>query len=818
MVENETMTMLSQVFGMGGRYVAAEEVIAEMRASPREARAQKVLNMLLTAPLGNHQAENIMGRFRFVEHDVAQRGDATPFDWMLNEDEKRRLSPNIDDLLGVTSLLIPQLSFKGYGDWDGVRSREGGAVSPATMAMMEIWGPRKLKISIRNGGGVIASERLTLSMAKMIGELAYTQAGIKAFNARDSDKYGGVLMEVLGRAVAKGINRPNLMSDNPAIRAAAQADVLVTDILTQNGEPPRGWSHLLEVLSAMPFIAEGFINVNADQMEMAQHVYGGFANEKARGTWGSLYFIDEGQLNHQMGPEVHLLSAFGGLLSQYAAKGGLNWMFDDSRWVGVPGGFAGTPIAVERGPGNLGLRSRFIKEVMTYQPRQGEADLIEARMLKRFIDGEDLTPENVQTALERVPKSGRTHLRPPELWVPKARMLLRSNPQYAAAWAAADADVSVWARKVEMNLVNTQGHAGLMEYLTKAAERGVGLYEWNNFNARMVGDEMRYANKVEVTSECFRQASNKMAQAGTAFAEKDYRKRQKVTIISALQTTGNHAAVEAVEIIKKGEKDLLKWMSSDLQESFVVAWVKGVVRANFVPFFTDNTTLMFDFDESDFVGSEGVVVKPKKFWRKDVEAELVASGRSVVELETFMAENGMRWSIYRNSSGSHDNEQFVVNSSGRPAYRAATALELYNKAGAVLLQMEGHMAHLDMEVQDRLKKFRATHNAIRSKGWNRFSMNWWVGGLPVSVDSIKVLIRFLQNGELISEGDAVHLVDWASSLGQPKDERIIALGKPKGLNRPLGSERDSSIGLPDPRWMKPDEVKVDYQAFSGNVH
>jgi hypothetical protein len=805
------MEQLQEIFSamMGtGRVSQPDRIIESMKYVDGKTRSQQVLNMLLTAPLGNRMAESILGRVRFLEHDLVNRGQQKVFDWMLNADEARRLHPNIDDLLGLTSYLLPHLSFKGYGDWDGVRSRIGGAVSPAVLAMMEVWGPRKMAVSFHEGGGYVRKD-LTLPISKIIGKIAYTQDGIKAFNSRDRMDWGGVMMGILAEATAEAIDKPELASENVVARDEARNKFIAADITTQNGEPVTSWDHLMEVLSSMPFIAENFVNINADQMEMAQHAYGGFANEKARSTWGSLYYIDEGQLNHQLGPEVHLLSAFGGLLSQYATKGGLNWMFKDSAWVGE---YSGVSVTAEGEAGDKGLRGKFMREVVSYEPRQGDADLIEANLLQRFIAGENISPEMVQRELGRVPKLGRPHLRPPELWVPAARRMLRENPEYARAWLSADVDMTPWAKKAGVELNNCHGVEGLMEFLEKASKIGVGLYEWDKFNARMVGDEMRYAGKVEVTSEAFRAASQEVSQAGTGIDEGAYRGQHRELVVT-MQQASFEAAANAAEVVGKAEKDLLKWMSLDRQESFTASWVKGVIRSNLVPFLDDNSTLLFDFDEKDFRDSTGVVVKPKKFWIKELSGEMVGV-RSMDQLETFMKESGMRWSIYR--GGDHDGEKFIINTSGRPSFKVSTSRRLFEKAGRELSLLETRTGHVDNEAVARISRMRQFLNAIISNGWNRFSINWWMGYTPGSVESMLLLVDNLQDVGAIGEGDVGSLHHLISSLGHPGDSRLVRLGKGSSVKLPLGSAYDPSVGLPDPRYMRPHEAKPRYQAFSAH--
>jgi hypothetical protein len=802
---------LGELLGLlgGGKYVQPEQVIDSMRASQPVERSQTILNMLLTTPLGNRMTEQVLGRIRFVSRDAANPNELEPYNWMLSADQKRRLGPNTDDLLDLTSFIIQLPGIKGYGDWSSIRQRIGGAKAPSSMAMMEVWGPRNLEVQFPTN-----TEQLTFSMADMIGKLAYTDAGLEAFNARATDKYGGVLMNQLGFAVAEALNKPNLMNQNPVIRQASQAEVIAADIATQNGEPVHGWAHLQEVLSGMPFMAESLLNLTADQMEYAQHAYGGFAAEQSRATWGSLYFIDEGQLNHQLGPELHLLSAFGGLISQYAEKGGLNWMFDDRSWASELGG---VPITALDGGGSAVDRGKSIKEITTYQPRQGDADLIEARMMQMFVKnnstyhGRPVTPENIHAELARIPTLGRTHLRPPALWVPVARRLLRSKPAYMAAWNTPDANVSTWGAKLNMPLNQTQGLYGFAEFLQKASEKGTGIYEWNNFEARMVGDQFRYADKVAVTSEAMRKAGQEAVQSSATVTEENYAKGQKKTLLTAIQSASFEAVRHAAENLKDGEKDTLKWMSGDRQEVYIAHWFKGVVRGNLVPFFDDSETLLFDFDESEFIKSGCVVVKPKKFWRDEVEAELSAQGRSIDELDTLMAETGSRWSVLKG-------RQFMVNSNGRPAYKVATSLELYVKAAAVLNQLESQMGNLDDETRERVHRLREVHTSVRTNGWNRFSINWWQGYTPSSVEGLVLLINLMKKQELIGEGDVDSLVKYVTSKGQPGDDRLIALGKPKSLNRPLGSNRGPELGLPDPRYMKPDDLKFSYQPFSAQIH
>lgn len=807
----QVIEMLSQLFGGGARYVPVEQTLGEMKKTDPKNRAQFVLNQLLTVPIGNRMAENTLGRVRFLSGDITRPGEAVPFDWMLNRDQQERLSPNIDDLMDVTGLITFMLGVKGYGDWDSIRGRIGGAKSPAAMAMMEVWGPRGLEVTFENGPRP-ERRKLTLSMAKMIGKLAYTQAGIEAFNARDTDQYGSVMMRLLGEAVAESLGKPDLMSEDPAVRNAEQSKMIAADLLSQNGEPIHGFGHLLEIMSSMPFMSEGFLNVMADQMEMAQHVYGGFSNEAARSTWGSLYFIDEAQLNHQMGPEVHLLSAFGGIISQYATKGGLNWMFSDEKWAGK---FGGRSLTKEGEAGNRGLRAKFMKEVVSYEPKQGEADLVEARMLQCFIQnraykGRQVTPEYVQEELAKIPKLARPHLRPPELWVPTARRLLR-KPEYAAAWSAPDADLSTWSKKLEMPLDTPTGQVGLMEFLTKASERGVGIYEWNNFNARTVGDELRYANKVAVTAEALRAASQAISQGGANISGEN---PQRVTM-NSVKVAGFSAAKTAVEFLGKGEKDLYKWMSLDRQNSFVMNWLRGAVRANLVPFLDDESTLLFDFDEKEFVDSHAVVVKPKKFWRREIQDELDASGRSMVDLETFMAESGMRWSVYKGGPYKNDgDERFIVNSSGRPGYHSSTSRELYLKAGNQLSIMEAKIGEMNTEDRERVVRLREFHTAVDRNGWNRFSTNWWLGYTPAGFDAMVSLVGQCRAKEVVDDGDAESLRVWLEGLSQPGDYRLIAVGAPRSLHRPLGSERDRSVGLPDPRHAKPKDAELKYQTFS----
>jgi hypothetical protein len=160
----------------------------------------------------------------------------------------------------------------------------------------------------------------------------------------------------------------------------------------------------------------------------------------------------------------------------------------------------------------------------------------------------------------------------------------------------------------------------------------------------------------------------------------------------------------------------------------------------------------------------------------------------------------------------------MVNSNGRPAYKVATSLELYVKAAAVLNQLESQMGNLDDETRERVHRLREVHTAVRTNGWNRFSINWWQGYTPSSVEGLVLLINLMKKQELIGEGDVDSLVKYVTSKGQPGDDRLIALGKPKSLNRPLGSNRGPELGLPDPRYMKPDDLKFSYQPFSAQIH
>jgi hypothetical protein len=353
-----------------------------------------------------------------------------------------------------------------------------------------------------------------------------------------------------------------------------------------------------------------------------------------------------------------------------------------------------------------------------------------------------------------------------------------------------------------------------LEWLDKAGKKGVAIYEWDQFLSRLVGDEWRYANKVAVTSNAVKEGGNAMAYATANLNEHSYRDGQVRTVVSGIQAIGQSAAKKAIEHLVKVEADIWKWMRGDLQDSFMVAWVKGVVRANLVPFFKDEKTLIFDFEEEDFIRDVGKKMMAKKMWRKNIETQMRAQGRDIVELDRLLAARGARWSIY--NTVDHKGEYFIIGSSNRPLHYATTARECYNKAGEVLRELLQPQKFKDYndEQMERVLRLRDVHAAIAMNGWNRFSPLWWIGNTPSGTSPLQALVRGLQDAKLIDASDEQYLRKYINSRAQSPDTRFFAFFPPAKEYRPLGGIRDGQIGLPDPRWMKADDMKTSYEVFS----
>lgn len=753
--------MMQSMFGTA-RYRTPEDYLWTLRNSRPDERAQWLDYMLLTVGKGDPNAYRNMKMILMAENDMGKVDFG-----VLNETIENH---GVDALFGMEAFLLQLTDQKGYADYQEVRRGLGKMKEPAILAMPAVLGVHELPVRLE---GELANRKLSLNFADILGHIAYRQEMTDLYMARDTNKYVSAVLNMGAEVMAKKLG----------VSVDKVKTIWWTDSQTAMGNSASTFGQLRELMSTLFFGAEAFLNVPMDAICFSQSVAGAVAQEHARSEYGIYYELYEKE-NPQAQPESNLTYVFDGLLSRYSKKG-LKYIWDHVGYTEV------SWSNQEREKARL--CEEAMRDVMTYEAKTGEADIIEADFVLNKLGRGGNTAEDMIAATEDIDvTAGLIHLRSPDLWEARAELYADDR------WDAFSFDElyekmfrygGVQEGKIQSLIDKIPaekriGIPGYRRFIKEAAAKGVAVFNWNEFNARDLSDVIRYGEKVAGTTKALVGATDLMDGSGGSLSPIEMKHKKPNMQLRAYRYRNIELIKQGVGTLEKSyyEGIYLAYIPGAPAFSVTEAWLKGLMRVHCVPRLNDNETLLVDIDYDSFVKNKGKTTRPNRIRREDVGAMFSdESARKAFDQE--LAKAGCRWAT-DNHYGT-----YLIGGSGRPLFRAATAQQQYKRFGDALSRIrKGEGGSLSSADKQRIESLGREYNAITRLGHNRFSINWVMGYCSYGTADFGLVIEGMENAGLIQtdQKDTLH--------------RKLSMLVKRGV---IGATNDRELPLAPPSTIKP---------------